>query len=186
VNHIFEIHPDEGVTDNKALRFTMRMLILYRKAKLVLFLLVFALAAYAMLHPQTPAPAVTPDVKAQRTDALFAMTKGALNDKEAFKRLIGSGADINAQDALGRTPLFYAVLNKNDEYVFYLLMEGADISLKDHEGRTVLDLVDPKLQADRHLYFLLVTSPQYKGVIKDKSIQTFHGGFSVHVGSGHE
>jgi len=59
------------------------------------------------------------------------------NFKE-LRSLISKGADINAKDSLGRTPLFYAV-EKSDTLMFDLLIaKGADINVKDTAGNTPL------------------------------------------------
>ncbi len=48
------------------------------------------------------------------------------------------GANIEAKDNWGRTPLMYAVANSNTEGVKLLLENGTDVSVKDNEGRTAL------------------------------------------------
>jgi len=50
-----------------------------------------------------------------------------------------SVAEINARDSKGRTPLFMAALNGHRYCCAALLAAGADISLADCEGHTVLD-----------------------------------------------
>lgn len=57
------------------------------------------------------------------------------NDHHAkAKRLIGSGADIEARDEQGRTPFFFA----NAEGRNLLVKAGADINAKDNDGFTEL------------------------------------------------
>ena len=46
--------------------------------------------------------------------------------KEMARFLIEQGADVNAQDRVGRTPLFYAHLHKDQELANLLVAKGAD------------------------------------------------------------
>ncbi len=70
--------------------------------------------------------------------------------------LLTAGADINAQDDEGKTPLMYAVKEVGLwrdtalESVGFLVSHGADITLRDKEGKTALDLFTAKY-ADRKL-----------------------------------
>jgi ankyrin repeat protein len=61
--------------------------------------------------------------------------------------LLTSGANANARDALGRTPLIKAAANGYADNVRALLDGGADISLKDNNGVTALMFA----QAQGHL-----------------------------------
>lgn len=54
--------------------------------------------------------------------------------------LIEVGADLNAQDRLGRTALSWAVLNQQPRAFELLIGYGADWRMKDFEGKTVFDL----------------------------------------------
>jgi len=68
-----------------------------------------------------------------------------LDDAECAEALLACGADINAQDAeYGLTPLLEAMSEGDGDFrgpaVARLLVErGADVAIKDVEGRTVLD-----------------------------------------------
>ena len=53
--------------------------------------------------------------------------------------LIENGADVNACDNFGRSPLHYAALTENRYLAKFLLKYGANVHLKDKEGFTVLD-----------------------------------------------
>jgi ankyrin repeat protein len=72
----------------------------------------------------------------------------ALGDLNAVRKLLDHGADVNAFDPLGRTPLMYAAASDslNLEVVKLLVERGADINAKDaHKlsgdaGLTVLDI----------------------------------------------
>ena len=57
---------------------------------------------------------------------------------EEAKRLIFSGAAVNAQTRRGRTPLHYAAENGYNRIVVLLLMSGAQVDLPNKWGRTAL------------------------------------------------
>jgi ankyrin repeat protein len=49
---------------------------------------------------------------------------------------------INSRDKLGRTPLFYAIMNLKLDFAFLLSKFGADSKLADNDSITPEDLVD--------------------------------------------
>lgn len=58
---------------------------------------------------------------------------------EQIKKIIASGADVNARDEDGGTPLMYAVVwNKNPEVIKVLIAPGADVKARDEDGWTPL------------------------------------------------
>jgi ankyrin repeat protein len=59
---------------------------------------------------------------------------------EIFRLLLDAGANINARDATGQTPLHEACNGDNVEGVRELLKRGADTAVEDHNGRTPLDV----------------------------------------------
>ena len=58
----------------------------------------------------------------------------------AVQILLNAGADVNAQDERGMTPLMWAAGNSFQNTVQILLNAGADIDIKNNKGRTALDL----------------------------------------------
>ena len=62
---------------------------------------------------------------------------------EEVIRLIQEGADVNAVDNLGKTPLLLAARsNSNSDVLRVLIDNGADVAFKDKEGKNALDYAD--------------------------------------------
>ena len=53
-------------------------------------------------------------------------------DREAVLKLLQQGADINARDTQGRTPIMVATYQHHTEMVRALLKEGADVNIRDN------------------------------------------------------
>lgn len=64
-------------------------------------------------------------------ELLDASKKG---DVEKVKKLLKEGADANAKDRFGFTPLHYTALNGHFEVVKLLIERGADVNAKDKDG----------------------------------------------------
>lgn len=75
-----------------------------------------------------------------------------LKDVKEIKRLLDSGADINATDKEGRTLLMLAAAIPENYDVVKLLIElGADILAEDAEGKTAVDHVfEPEEPPEHH------------------------------------
>ncbi len=93
------------------------------------------------------------EIARAHTKELFVAAKSATYNRDRLKTLIERGADVNEKDEKGRTPLFYAVMSKNSNMVYFLIKNYADIHTKDNEGTGLKDLLDPK--KDQQLYFVL-------------------------------
>ena len=62
----------------------------------------------------------------------------AAANKETAELLIANGADINAKDDTGGTPLFWAALEGNEEVAKLLIRQGADVNAAGRKGWTAL------------------------------------------------
>jgi ankyrin repeat protein len=62
----------------------------------------------------------------------------AAGDIQQIKSLISAGADVNAKDDKGSTPLHYAVILANKDVIELLIAGGADVNVKDDQGHTAL------------------------------------------------
>jgi ankyrin repeat protein len=60
------------------------------------------------------------------------------NDIQKVTELIAQGADVNAKDSHGATPLMFAALMERTETAKLLIEKGADVNAKDPEGWTPL------------------------------------------------
>ena len=56
------------------------------------------------------------------------------------KQLLEAGADVNAVDRFGATPLMDPVLSKDMDFVKLLLENGADPKIKDVNGQSPYDV----------------------------------------------
>ena len=61
-------------------------------------------------------------------------------DIKPLQTLLEQGADVNARNKYGDTPLHYAVSNGHTEIAQLLINKGADINAKMKTGQTALDL----------------------------------------------
>ena len=90
----------------------------------------------------------------EATHKLFSVLKyddkgGSLGDSirrgETIRVLIEAGADVNARDLGGMTPLMFASYKSTTSVVVTLLIEaGADVNAKTNGGKTALTYADYK------------------------------------------
>jgi ankyrin repeat protein len=76
------------------------------------------------------------DVKRDDTTVLMEAARRA--HSEIAIELINAGADINAQDSYGATPLIFAGISGASEVMVTLIRKGANVNAKDYMGRTAL------------------------------------------------
>jgi hypothetical protein len=66
-------------------------------------------------------------------------------DMKLVQRLLVMGADINAKNKHGMTPLLGAVISNKEEMVTFLLTEGAAPAAVSEKGRTAIDYADENM-----------------------------------------
>ena len=79
------------------------------------------------------------DYSKEQSPVVTAVLLERMND---LRRLVEEGADINAQDELGRSALIMAIEQDyaNPEWVEFLIANGINYNLQDNDGDTALDL----------------------------------------------
>lgn len=69
--------------------------------------------------------------------------------------LIQADADVDSQDNMGKTPLFYALANGEKEMIKLLVCAGASLDIQDHSGKKPCEDVAEELK-----HFVATCSPQ--------------------------
>ncbi|MCM2282115.1 MAG: ankyrin repeat domain-containing protein [Bdellovibrionaceae bacterium] len=83
----------------------------------------------------------SPSENAHAETALHSLLRAGPDTMTPVVRLlILAGAELNARDASGRTPLHWAVSRGAEGWVSHLIAEGADPLLKDASGCNSIDL----------------------------------------------
>lgn len=65
-------------------------------------------------------------------------------DIDFIEFLLSKKADINNTDGQGRTPLFWASYSGYSDVVRYLIDQGANVNIKNQDGKTALDIARDK------------------------------------------
>lgn len=89
------------------------------------------------------------DLRAESQSSAYVDALAALDS--TISQLVVHKANLDLQDAFGRTPLHYAASTKLVGLATLLIRKGADLSLADNEGRTVLHSLADPLHHDRTL-----------------------------------
>jgi ankyrin repeat protein len=78
------------------------------------------------------------------------------NNTKVIEKFLSQGIDINEKNNLGNTPLMAAAANPLNDIVRYLIVEGADVTHLDFQGRNALMLaawMNPNPEVIRTLLF---------------------------------
>lgn len=70
------------------------------------------------------------------SDGFFELVRAG--DAAAVEKLVTSGADVNARDATGQTPLITAALARQDSVAEFLVNHGANLMARTDKGMTAL------------------------------------------------
>lgn len=84
------------------------------------------------------AAGMSPNAKQGGITALMEASRRGKTHSEIAAALIQAGAEINAQDPYGVTPLSFAAISGSLETIQRLLKSGANVKAKDVDGRTAL------------------------------------------------
>jgi ankyrin repeat protein len=101
--------------------------------KSILVSIVAAVVLVGCATTQSPEP---PTAKAPDISIHYAADRGNI---EAVKQHIADGADVNAKDGGGWTPLHHAAVFGRKEITELLIDKGVDVNAKANNGKTPLD-----------------------------------------------
>ena len=91
-------------------------------------------------EPSKPKPTMRERFEA--TEKLLSAWEKDINGSRAdyIRVLISEGAEVNAKDEYGMTPLLYATWKSSPEIVQLLIEKGADVNARNTDGRTPLTI----------------------------------------------
>ena len=112
----------------------------------------------------TPQPTFTPDpcYKYLLWRPTSAVKRAVLEGPKAVRCVLKQGADVNAIDSRGFSPLFFAIIKEpeNPEIVRILVNAGADVNAKDSRGHSML------------WWAILEENPEIVGILLDAGAKT--------------
>ena len=76
------------------------------------------------------------DINSSNSMGKSALIEAIANSKGSVSILVEGGANVNAKDMYGNTPLLLAVEKKDRETVKYLIDKGANVNVKNNNGDT--------------------------------------------------
>ena len=107
------------------------------------FIIIVAAAIGGFLIKMPPnKPQKVVAVQAQDISIYDAANDGNI---EAVKQHLADGADVNAKNDFGSTPLIAAALKGHKEIAELLISEGADVNAKNDRGQTPLDWAEVEI-----------------------------------------
>jgi len=86
-----------------------------------------------------PAPESKPEPPTAKAPDISIREAARTGNIEAVKQAIAAGADVNAKNKLGSTPLHEAAVIGHKEIAELLIAKGADVNAKNMGGETALD-----------------------------------------------
>eukprot|EP00928_Gymnodinium_smaydae_P004646 TRINITY_DN1157_c0_g1_i6.p1 TRINITY_DN1157_c0_g1~~TRINITY_DN1157_c0_g1_i6.p1 ORF type:complete len:1168 (-),score=191.44 TRINITY_DN1157_c0_g1_i6:1899-5402(-) len=82
-----------------------------------------------------------------RNDASLLHVAASKNYTVCIQYLVNEGANVNARDSRGKTPLHQAVQDNSPDAAWKLISLGADVRIIDKAGKTALDYVSKQSEA---------------------------------------
>ncbi|RVE53903.1 hypothetical protein evm_001565 [Chilo suppressalis] len=122
-------------------------------------------ALASSLNIQSPKKLIEVTEKVFSALLLYAIER---HDELAVKKMLDMGADVNAQNSEGKTPLHEAILGGNKAIVEYMLKNGANVHLKTKCGEPPLLMAVH--QDDASMIDLLLKCGGHLSTVETKSI----------------
>ena len=88
------------------------------------------------------AEAATPEPSTAKARDISILEAATIGDIDAVKQSLAGGADVNAREKWGGTPLHWAANWGHKEIAEMLIAAGADVNAKDHNDYTPLDFAN--------------------------------------------
>ena len=86
-----------------------------------------------------PAPETKPEPPTAKAPDISFHEAAVMGNIQAVKQHLAAGADVNAKDDWGKTPLYVAALGGHKEIAELLISKGVDVNAKNDNGDTPID-----------------------------------------------